>query len=165
MTGGQLLDWPASGGDTVTERTMGLPDALDPRTTASGTVLLAHIEARADTGTTVRRYYFVEWDDYLAAEPTREYGVADTVTGYYLRLPSGWRGKVTLQDGPFENSFVLRNEAGDALCTVRVVPEDVTVGRYEKLFSLEGGQKVVAYFHTGCAPGDALTLRAGALAL
>ena len=87
------------------------------------------------------------------------------MTGYYLRLPSGWRGKVTLQDGPFENSFVLRNEAGDALCTVRVVPEDVTVGRYEKLFSLEGGQKVVAYFHTGCAPGDALTLRAGALAL
>ena len=45
------------------------------------------------------------------------------------------------------------------------MPEDVTVGRYEKLFSLEGGQKVVAYFHTGCAPGDALTLRAGALAL
>lgn len=165
MTGGQLLDWPASGGDTVTERTMGLPDAIGPRTTASGTVLLAHIETRADTGTTVRRYYFVEWDDYLAAEPTREYGVADTVTGYYLRLPSGWRGAVTLQDGPFENSFVLRNEAGDALCTVRVVPEDVTVGRYEKLLSLEGGQKVVAYFHTSCAPGDALTLRAGALAL
>lgn len=165
MTGGQLLNWPASGGDAVAERTMGLPEALSPRTTAGGTVLLAHIEARADTETTVRRYYFVEWDDYLAAEPTREYGVADTVTGYYLRLPDSWRGTVTLHDGPFENSFVLRSEEGDALCTVRVVPEDVTVGRYEKLLSLEGGQKVMVYFHTGCAPGEALTLRAGALAL
>ena len=29
------------------------------------------------------------------------------------------------------------------------------MGRYEKLLSLEGGQKVVAYFHTSCAPGDA----------
>ena len=53
----------------------------------------------------MRRYYFVEWDDYLAAGPTREYGVADTVTGYYLRLPSGWRGAVTFADGPFENSL------------------------------------------------------------
>ena len=52
MTGGQLLSWPVSGGEVVTERTMGLPDALGPRITASGTVLLAHVEARADTATT-----------------------------------------------------------------------------------------------------------------
>ena len=165
MTGGQLLSWPASGGEVVTERTMGLSDALAPRTTASGTVLLAHVEARADTAATTRRYYFVEWDDYLAAEPAREYGVADVAEGYYLRLPSGWRDAVTLADGPFANSFVLRNEAGEALCTVRVVPEDATLGRYEKLLSLESGQKVMAYFHTNCTPGEALTLRAGALAL
>lgn len=165
MTGGQLLSWPVSGGEVVTERTMGLPDALGPRITASGTVLLAHVEARADTATTTRRYYFVEWDDYLAAEPAREYGVADVATGYYLRLPSGWRDAVALQDGPFANSFVLRNEAGEALCTVRVVPEDATLGGYERLLSLEGGQKVMVYFHTNCTPGEALTLRAGALAL
>ena len=91
--------------------------------------------------------------------------MADVATAYYLRLPSGWRDAVAMQDGPFANSFVLRNEAGEALCTVRVVPEDATLGGYEKLLSLEGGQKVMVYFHTNCTPGEALTLRAGALAL
>lgn len=165
MSSGKLVYWPDADPEQVTERTMGLPEALSPRTTAGGTVLLAHVETRVDTENATRRYYFVEWDDYLAAEPAREYGVADVQAGYYLRLPESWRDTVTLEDGPWQNSFVLRNEEQKALCTVRVMEEDVSAGQYEMLLSLEGGQKVVVFFHDSCTPGEALTMRAGAHAL
>ena len=91
--------------------------------------------------------------------------MADVQAGYYLRLPDSWRDAVTLEDGLWQNSFVLYGADQQALCTVRVVEKDANVGQYETLLSLEGGQKVVAFFHDGCAPGEALTIRAGARAL
>lgn len=67
---------------------------------------------------------FVDWKDFTSdAEPqTKQYGLLDSDRSVYVRLPSAWRGQVSVADGYAKNEWVLlRTRSQQTLMTMHTL--------------------------------------------
>lgn len=90
-----------------------------------------------------RRLCFVAWQDYTSEyRVEKSYGVLDTEYGYYLALPSEWKGRVFLGENEANDAWEVRSLEDDSVyLSVRVGQAGSAPAGYASVATL-GGQKV-----------------------
>jgi len=138
--------------------------ALTPRDLAgSGEVLAAEAGASVPTLHAARRFYPVDWVDHLSGRPLRRYGVYDEQYGYFLRLPEGWRGQISIT-AQSDSDWQIRDERGRLLCAVRIDDRESANGVYVEAARLPE-KKLLLNFGEACLPGQMSLIRDGVLVL
>lgn len=131
--------------------------------TGTGTVYVAQVRRTVALDDAARRLYLVAWYNYLLPEaPLAQFGVYDSGTGLFVRLPTIWEnGSVTLEADAQTGAWrMVRAEDGAVLLRVRTAEESQSPGAYEEL-ARRAGSKVLVYFGTGCTVAQRQLVRAG----
>lgn len=138
--------------------------ALTPRDLAgSGEVLAAEAGASVPTLHAARRFYPVDWVDHLSGRPLRRYGIYDEQYSYFLRLPEGWRGQISIT-AQSDSDWQIRDERGRLLCAVRIDDRAAANGVYVEAARLPE-KKLLLNFGEACLPGQISLIRDGVLVL
>lgn len=137
---------------------------MTPRDLAgTGEVLAAEAGASVPTIHAARRFYPVDWADHLSGRPLRRYGVYDEQYGYFLRLPEGWRGRISIT-AQSDSDWQIRDERGRLLCAVRIDDRESANGVYVEAARLPE-KKLLLNFGEACLPGQMSLIRDGVLVL
>ena len=90
-----------------------------------------------------RRLGFVTWQDYTSSDRPQSYGVVDAEYGFYLELPTSWRGQVELTPGEADNSWEVRSPDGEELyLSVRIVSVGAPAREDYRRVALLGNQQI-----------------------
>lgn len=156
---GRLVSWPADGSADVVEETTRALTALTVRDAGPGAAAPA-VRVAAGEGLSTRTHYWVEWRNYLAEDPVMEFGLYDTQTGVYVRLPAAWRHTASLRDGTAENSVRVCGEEGRTLLTLRTQSAQEDAGGWQVLAERQD-LCVLARFSGACAQSDRALIAEG----
>lgn len=138
--------------------------ALTPRDLAGmGEVLAAEAGASVPTIHAARRFYPVDWVDHLSGRPLRQYGIYDEQYSYFLRLPEGWRGQISIT-AQSDSDWQIRDGRGRLLCAVRIEDRAAANGVYVEAARLPE-KKLLLNFGEACLPGQMNIIRDGVLVL
>lgn len=90
-----------------------------------------------------RRLCFVAWQDYTSEyRVEKSYGVLNAEYGYYLALPSEWKGRVFLGENEANDAWEVRSLEDDSVyLSVRVGQAGTAPAGYASIATL-GGQKI-----------------------
>lgn len=106
------------------------------------------VELGEETGGVVsltqdRRLCFVAWQDYTSEyRVEKSYGVLDAEYGFYLELPSEWKGQVLLSQNEADHAWEVRDLEGESLyLSVRVGQAGSAPGGYTSVATL-GSQRI-----------------------
>ena len=139
--------------------------ALGPEDFAgTGEVLIPEVGASIPTLQSARRFYPVEWMNYLCEQPLQQYGIYDADYSYFVRLPAEWReaGIVSAQS---ESDWQIRSKTDNSLlCAVRVADRSAANGTYTEA-ALLTEKKVLVYFGESCTAVQANLIRRGVAVL
>lgn len=164
---GTLTLWPPAAEVDVPRRSQRYLNGLYATDfSGKGTVEVPTGIASAPTLTSARRFYFVTWQDFLSGDPeaylnqttlpeNARFGVYDSTYGYFVRLPSVWRGEVNLVDGLMPGEWNLRSKQGNALLlSARVADATKPLGLYTPVGTL-GEQSVQIMVTDNCSAAEA----------
>ncbi len=150
---GHLAFWPQGIGQELLSQTARTVEDLAPRDLeGSGTVCVAQVRRTLLAEEGARRIYQVVWYNYLLPEvPQTQFGVYDSATGLFVRLPTVWSdGRITLEVDADTGIWRVRTTEDDTLLmSVRTAEEGETLGNYVRLAGRDGVQ-VMAYFTAAC---------------
>lgn len=146
-------------------RRPGALSGLTPRDLIGmGETLAAEAGASIPTIRAARRFYPVDWVDHLSEKPLRRYGIYDAQYGYFLRLPEGWRGNISIS-AQSDTDWQIRNaDDGRLLCMVRIADRFAADGIYIEAAQLTD-QKLLLYFGEACPPVYINLIQNGVLVL
>ena len=164
MQNGRLFLWPQGKGEEVLAQTARAVQELAPRDlVGNGTVYVAQVRKTVSAQEGARRLYLVEWYNYLLPVlPFERFGVYDSATGLFMRLPSVWRDRVDVDASAADGSWQMRRiEDGQLLLSVRTADADEEPGIYEQI-AVREGVRVLVYFGTGCTDNEREQIRTGA---
>ena len=164
MQNGRLFLWPQGKGEEVLAQTARAVQELAPRDlVGNGTVYVAQVRKTVSALEGARRLYLVEWYNYLLPVlPFERFGVYDSATGLFMRLPSVWRDRVDVDASAADGSWQMRRiEDGQLLLSVRTADADEEPGIYEQI-AVREGVRVLVYFGTGCTDNEREQIRTGA---
>lgn len=168
-TGSAFALWPnetEAGGYFIRSWRADTLSALRPTDlVGTGEVLIPQTGAAIPTLRSARRFYPVEWMNYLCAdEPMRQYGIFDAQYGYFVRLPAEWKDAVTLSE-PSDSDWQIRSrEDNSLLCAVRVADLNASGGTYTEAARL-AEKKVLLYFGEACTAAQASLIQRGVTVL
>ena len=159
---GALVLWPKDHPETVVEASSRTNEALTVRDLwQRGTLYIPCLPGSFSTQSTSQRYYAVEWRDYLSDGSTGQFGIFDSTSGVYVRVPLYWKGEIQLQDGLEENVWrICQKSTGETLVVLRIGTNETPLGAYQMLRT-KGSVAVMALFGEGCTPSERSILQTG----
>lgn len=80
-----------------------------------GAVETPFIKKSITTLSGARRFYVLQWNNYLKEEPFTQYGVYDAGFGFYVRLPNEWLDDFLITDAPAANAWQVRRRSDNSL--------------------------------------------------
>ncbi len=159
---GALVLWPKDHPETVVEASSRTNEALTVRDLwQRGTLYIPCLPGSFSTQSTSQRYYAVEWRDYLSDGSTGQFGIFDSTSGVYVRVPLYWNGEIQLEDGLEENVWrICQKSTGETLVVLRIGTNETPLGAYQMLRT-KGSVAVMALFGEGCTPSERSILQTG----
>ncbi len=112
----------------------------------NGTVEIPTVLSEEEGGTVAftqdRRLCFVSWRDYISEnEEEVSYGVLDVEYGFFLPLPSAWKGQVMLTENEAEQAWEVRSQQDEQLLiSVRAGRQTASPPGYTHIAMLGGVQ-------------------------
>lgn len=160
--GAELVLWPKEQPEKVVEASSRMNEALTVRDLwQRGTLYIPCLPESFSTESTSQRYYAVEWRDYLSDGSTGQFGIFDTTSGVYVRLPLYWKDTIRLEDGLEENVWrICQKSTNETLAVLRIGTHDTPPGAYQ-LLRTKGSIVVMALFGEGCTPSERSILQSG----
>lgn len=141
---------PAPEEDIVRATTRYQQNLMATDLAGKGLVLAPQVVTGVSTLQHARRFYYVQWNNYLSELPEVQFGVFDAQYGYFLRLPQEWRGNIVISDSNFEDGWQIRmKEGNELLIAVRLLEREAPTGMYETILHM-GDQKVALYLGENC---------------
>ena len=165
---GVLFPYPdkEEGGDVFarSQRSRTL-SALGPQDLlGTGEVLIPEVGASIATLQSARRFYPVEWMNYLCEQPLQQFGVYDADHNYFVRLPTEWQDNMTVSAQSESDWQIRSKEDNSLLCAVRVADRAAANGTYTQAAQL-AEKKVLVYFGESCTAVQANLIRRGVAVL
>ena len=165
---GVLFPYPdkEEGGDVFarSQRSRTL-SALGPQDlSGTGEVLIPEVGASIATLQSARRFYPVEWMNYLCEQPLQQFGVYDADHNYFVRLPTEWQDNMTVSAQSESDWQIRSKEDNSLLCAVRVADRAAANGTYTQAAQL-AEKKVLVYFGESCTAVQANLIRRGVAVL
>jgi hypothetical protein len=125
---------PAAPDDIVRDTTRDWAQLCSTDLSGTGVVLVPKVMTGVSTLRYAGRFYYVQWNNYLAEAPLAQFGVYDATYGYFMQLPYSWQNTVTITDGTARDEWQIRTKTDDVLlASVRVTDTDEQVSGYSEI--------------------------------